>query len=575
MNGVRSKVGIIFFASLFFIVLFTGCLSTDTYMVEMRDGVRLATDVYVPNESGDPHGTLLIRTPYNKNNGMSTGKTWSQLGWPTVIQDMRGRYASEGIDTVFRNAQTDGPDTLAWIADQSFSNGKIATFGGSALGINQYYMAGANPDYLACQYIQVATPNLYKHAFQQGGQLRESLVPRWLEGQGSLYMLDEYFAHENYSLDYWGNVSLEGKWQHVNVPAIHIGGWYDCFAQGTIDGFMGYNYQGGLGAKGKSKLIIGPWTHGGGQEQGELVYPENAVDNFSIYMFSDMVEQYTMDNGENFDDWPTVIYYVMGDVDDSSAPGNDWLTSTDWPISYDPVPLYLTMDMRLIDSLPQSSTSFTYEYNPTNPVPTIGGQNLNIARGPYDQSVVETRDDVLVFTSVTLTSPVWISGPIKTRLFVSSDCIDTDFTVKLTDVYPDGKSMLITDGIIRMRNRNGVDHWDFIEPGEIYEVEVDLWSTSYLFNADHQIRISISSSNAPRFLPNPNTKDAMRQNETYNIAENTLYIGDPYPSQIILPIVNLNFQEELDRSTIELTTLTQDFLNRNPLFGLVSHLINQ
>lgn len=575
MNGAKSKVGIIFFASLFFIVLFTGCLSTDTYMVEMRDGVRLATDVYVPSDSSNSHGTLLIRTPYNKNSGMSTGKAWSQLGWPTVIQDMRGRYASEGIDTVFRHAQTDGPDTLAWIADQSFCNGKIATFGGSALGINQYYMAGANPEYLACQYIQVATPNLYKHAFQQGGQLRESLVPRWLEGQGSLYMLDEYFAHENYSLDYWGNVSLEGKWQHVNVPAIHIGGWYDCFAQGTIDGFMGYNYQGGSGAKGKSKLIMGPWTHGGGREQGELVYPENAVDNFSIYMFSDMVEQYTMDNGENFDDWPTVIYYVMGDVDDSSAPGNDWLTSTDWPISYDPVPVYLTMDMRLTDSPPQSSTSFTYEYNPTNPVPTIGGQNLNIARGPYDQSVVETRDDVLVFTSATLTSPVWISGPIKTRLFVSSDCIDTDFTVKLTDVYPDGKSMLITDGIIRMRNRNGVDHWDFMQPGEIYEVEVDLWSTSYLFNADHQVRISISSSNAPRFLPNPNTKDAMRQNETYNIAENTLYIGDLYPSQIILPIINLNFEEELDRSTIELTTLTQDFLDRNPLFGLVSHLINQ
>ena len=571
----KNKLGVVFLITLFVIVIFTGCLSTDVYMVEMRDGVLLATDVYAPSENSDAHGTLLIRTPYNKNNMLSTGKTWSQLGWPTVIQDMRGRYASEGIDTVFRNAHTDGPDTLAWIAEQSFCNGKIATFGGSALGINQYYMAGANPDYLACQYIQVATPNLYKHAFQQGGQLRESLVPRWLEGQGSLYMLDEYFAHENYSLDYWGNVSLEGKWQNVHVPAIHIGGWYDCFAQGTIDGFMGYNYQGGPGAKGKSKLIMGPWTHGSGREQGELLYPENANDNFSIYLFSDMVEQYTMDNGDHFDDWPTVIYYVMGDVDNSTAPGNVWLTSTDWPISYDPVSVYLTTDKRLTDSVPDSSTSFTYEYDPTNPVLTIGGQNLNIARGPYDQRIVENREDVLVFSSEVLSYPVWISGPVEARLFVTSDCFDTDFTVKLTDVYPDGRSMLITDGILRMRNRNGIDHWEFMDPGGVYEVEIDLWSTSYLFNSGHQIRISVSSSNAPRFLPNPNTKDAMRQNETYNIAENTLFVGETHPSQVIFPVVNLNYEEELNRSSVELTNLNQDFLKRNTLFGIVTPLISQ
>jgi putative CocE/NonD family hydrolase len=319
---------------------------------------------------------------------------------------------------------------------------------------------------------------------------------------------------------------------------------------------------------------MGPWTHGGGREQGELVYPENAVDNFSFAMFSDMVEQYTMDNGDNFDEWPTVIYYVMGDVDNSSALGNVWLTSTDWPISYDPVSVYLTTDKKLRDNIPDSSGSFTYEYNPINPVPTVGGQNLNIARGPYDQRLVENRDDVLVFTSEILSDPVWISGPVRARLFVSSDCYDTDFTMKLTDVYPDGRSMLITDGIIRMRNRNGVDHWEFMEPGEIYEVEIDLWSTSYLFNSDHQIRISVSSSNAPRFLANPNTKDAMRQNETYNIAENTLFVGETHPSQIILPVVNLNYEEELNRSTIELTTLRKDFLKRNTLYGIVNSLIN-
>ena len=551
----RYMVGFLFVASLLLLVFLTGCFSQDTYMVEMRDGVRLATDVYLPEEEVLPHGTLLIRTPYNKNDMVRTGSDWSRLGWPVVIQDMRGRYASEGIDTVFRHAQTDGPDTLDWIADQSFSNKKIATFGGSALGINQYYMAGANPDFLSCQYIQVATPDLYKHGVQQGGQFRYSLVAWWLEGQGSTYILEDYFAHENYSLDYWGNVSLEGKWDQVNVPAIHIGGWYDCFAQGTIDGFMGYQYRGGEGAQGQSKLIMGPWTHGGGRQQGELRYPENAEDSFSFYMFADMIEQFTMNNGSGFDEWPAVTYYVMGDVDNDSAPGNEWLTSDDWPPSYVETSVYLHEDGSLQTTAPDGSQSLSYSFDPTDPVPTVGGQNLNIDRGPYDQRSVENRDDVLVFTTDVLSDPVWISGPVKARLFVSSDCLDTDFTVKLTDVYPDGRSMLITDGIIRMRNRNGLDHWEFMQQDEIYEVEIDLWSTSYLFNPGHQIRVSVSSSNYPRFLANPNTKEPLAQNQSYRIAQNMLHIGESCPSSVVLPLVSLDYETEKQRSQQVLDSL--------------------
>ena len=580
MNSSLKKLTSLLSIFLFTAVFFSGCISNETVMVEMRDGIRLATDVYFPSENALPHGTLLVRTPYNKNDMRDLGKTWAKLGWPTVIQDMRGRYESEGIDTVFRNAHTDGPDTLNWIADQSFSNGKIATFGGSALGINQYYMAGANPDNLACQYVQVATPNLYNTGVQQGGQLRWSLVPRWLEGQNSLYMLDEYLAHENYTLDYWGNVSLDGKWDQVNVPAIHIGGWYDCFAQGTINGFMGYQYQGGPGALGNSKLIMGPWTHSGGQEQGELVYPENAMDNFSIYMFSDMIEQYTMNNGNRFDEWPNVFYYVMGDVTNTSAPGNVWLSADDWPVPYEEVSVFMTPSNGLTVNQPTFSDSFTYEYDPMDPVPTIGGQNLNIEKGPYDQRTVENRDDVIVFTTDVLTDSAWIAGPVKAQLFVTSDCADTDFTVKLTDVYPDGRSMLIADGIIRMRNRNGYDHWDFMNPGEIYEIEVDLWSTAYLFNEGHKIRVSVSSSNAPRFLPNPNTKDGWLKNESYNVAENTLFVGSKYPSQIVLPLVLLDYEKEVTRSTLELKQLKQRFLQTHPLFQVVgkdmhSSLLNQ
>jgi putative CocE/NonD family hydrolase len=414
------------------------------------------------------------------------------------------------------------------------------TFGPSALGINQYLMAGTNPPNLGGQFIMVATPNLHKHAIFQGGQFRKALVEGWLEDQGATYVLGEIFENENYSLEFWTNVSLEDNWQDVNVPAMHLGGWYDIFLQGIIDGFLGYQNLGGPGAKGKSKLIMGPWTHDGYIEknQGDLVYPSNSLGIWTLRMFKHLLLQYTMDKSTCFDEWPTVIYYVLGDVDDKNAPGNEWRYADDWPISATDRNWYLHEDGLLSTDTPENYDSITYLYDPLNPVPTRGGQNLNIKRGPCDQQGVESRDDVLVFTSDILTEPYEATGPIKARLFVSSDCPDTDFTVKLTDVYPDGRSMLITDGIIRMRNRNGTDHWELLQPGVIYDVEVDLWSTSYIWNSGHRIRIAISSSNFPRFLSNPNTADGIYKNTTYNIASNTIYLDNTHPSCIILPEIS-------------------------------------
>jgi len=530
-----------------------GCVTKTSYMVEMRDGIHLATDVYLPQSQSSPHGAILIRTPYNKDLMDILGRAWADQGWPTVIQDMRGSCASEGIDTVFRNAHTDGPDTLEWIADQSWSNGKIATYGPSALGINQYYMAGASPPNLACQFIQVATPNLYKHVAYQGGQFREAMTERWLANQGSLHVLPEIYAYENYTLEFWTNVSLEDNWPDVNVPAIHIGGWYDCMAQGTVDGFMGYQYLGGPGAQGNSKLIMGPWTHGG--HTGELVYPENSKDTFSSDMFWDMVNQYTMDGPNDYDSWPTVSYYVLGDVDDVDAPGKEWRYADDWPLTYTETEWYFHEGNVLSTDAPGVYNPIMYTYDPTSPVPTVGGQNLNIPAGAYDQTSVESRDDVILFTSPEFTEPYETTGPIKARLFVSSDCPDTDFTVKLCDVYPDGRSILITDGILRMRNRNGFDHWDFMEPGEIYEIEVDMWSTSYVWNTGHKIRVAVSSSNYPRFKASPNTDDSMAANTTYNVAENTLYFDTDHPSCVILPEIALPLPSNPPQAPNEITGL--------------------
>ncbi len=519
----------------------SGCVTPQHSMVPMRDGVQLATDVYVKQPS-QQHGAILIRTPYNKDALVFIGMNWAQNGWPTVVQDMRGRFASEGIDTVFRSDHTDGPDTLAWVTQQPWSNGKVATFGGSALGITQYMTAGANPPQLACQYIQVATPDMYTHAIYPGGEFRKNLIEEWLKGQGSTYILPELWAHENYSMDYWTNVSLQDKWDQVNVPAIHIGGWYDIFTQGTIDGFLGYQHQGGPGAQGKSKLIIGPWTHGGAgtTKQGELTYPENSLDNFSQALFWQMINEYTMNGPTDYDTWPAVTYYVMGDVTDPNASGNEWRYADDWPVLSVERAWYLQADGSLQTTLPAQDQQFSYFYDPANPVPTVGGGNLNIPAGPFDQRSVENRSDVLIFTSPVLDTPYEATGPIIARLFVSSECPDTDFTVKLTDVYPDGRSMLITDGILRMRNRNGFDHWELMEPGTIYPVEIDLWSTSYVWNTGHQIRVAVSSSNYPRCLNNPNTADGIYKNTTSAVAHNSLYVDAVHCSCLLLPEIPPN-----------------------------------
>jgi len=516
----------------------------ETFMVEMRDGINLATDVYLPDGGSPPHGAILIRTPYNKN-GSGMGN-WANNGWPSVVQDCRGRFQSEGIDTIFRDAHTDGPDTLDWIASQNWSNGKVATIGGSATGIVQYLMAGAGPEELICQYIGAATPNLYTTIYP-GGQFRKHMIESWLQSQGSTYVLPELWAQENFSLQYWTNVTLEDNWQDVNVPAVHLGGWYDCFCQGLLDGFMGYQYDGGNGAAGKSKLIVGPWTHVsfGKRLQGQLLYPENALDTFSEEYWYEILDQYILEESNDFENRPNVVYYVMGDVKNTAALGNFWRYADDWPPEHIDDEWYFHENKFLSLNNPGSYSPLTYNYNPSNPVPTKGGTNLDpllpTLAGPYDQTSVENRADVLLFTSDVLTEPYEATGRIKARLYVSSNCPDTDFTVKLTDVYPDGKSMLICDGILRMRNHNGCDHWEFMNPGEIYEIEVDLWSTSYIWNTGHKIRVAVSSSNYPRYLANPNTKDGINQNTGSNIAENTLYIDSTHPSCIILPRYNDNY----------------------------------
>lgn len=520
------------------------------HLVPMRDGATLATDVFLPTEGKGPWPVMFLRGPYGKNGyGKLLAGAVCAKGMVFVVQDMRGRFESPGSDAViFLNDGTgkrrDGHDSLEWIAEQPWCNGNIGTWGGSALGITQTILAPGAPDALKAQYIRWGTSDFYAQAVHQGGVFRKSLVGGWLENiKADPETLKEYLTHYRYS-DFWDAVNPGRKAEQVNAAGVYWGGWYDIFSQGTIDSFVRNHNHGGPRARGHCRLIVGPWAHG---PLVEVEYPPNAKtppatpgSSTKTLASADAMQFFAhhlmgVDNDVPRD--KPVHYYVMGDVDDPTAPGNYWRAADNWPPSANRTDFYFHPDGRLLrDQPPTGESRVSYQYDPRDPVPTIGGQNMIIDRGPMDQRRVESRDDVLVFTSDVLWKPVEVTGRIAAKLYVSSDCPDTDFTVKLTDVYPDGRSMIVTDGILRARFRNSFEREDFLEAGKVYELNVDLWSTSLIFNSGHRIRVAVSSSNDPRFDPNPNTGKPTRADDEVRVATNTLYVSAAHPSHIILPI---------------------------------------
>ncbi len=280
---------------------------------------------------------------------------------------------------------------------------------------------------------------------------------------------------------------------------------------------------------------MGPWAHGPFTSEG-ITYPNSEGPDAlgtALRFFDHWARG--VDNGVPDD--PPVQYYVMGDTTDPGAPGNHWRTADNWPPPAKLVGFYFHPEGKLIPEVkPTGEDKRSYRYDPRDPVPTIGGQNLMISMGPMDQRPVEGREDVLLFTSEELAEPLEVTGHIYATLFISSDRPDTDFTVKLTDVYPDGRSMLVSDGIMRARFRDSFERETFLEPGQVCQVTVDLWSTSLIFNKGHRIRVAVSSSNSPRFDPNPNTGKPLRADDETQIAVNDVHLSKRHPSHIVLPI---------------------------------------
>jgi predicted acyl esterase len=520
----------------------SGCLadaSPQTEMVAMSDGVKLATDVYLPADAKPPFPTILLRTPYGKKAGKGIAQNLGPLGYAVVAQDLRGRFDSEGHHAIiFGNdglggVHHDGHDTIDWVAKQTWSNGKVATWGGSALAIVQNMTAPNAPDALLGQVVIVGFSDYYHQAAYQGGVFRKELLEGWLKSQGMTDVnLPTFLEHSTYD-DFWKKLSADAHADQVNVPGVYIGGWYDIFLQGSINSFTTIHERGGPKARGKCFLVIGPIAHGNFNQKVD--YPNAAGAPINVFAPMNLYDYWLKDAQNGAEKLKPVHYYVMGDTKDKQAPGNVWRSVDHWPPDSTNTAFYLHPNHVLSKDAPTGKDQLTYKYDPKNPVPTVGGQNLLISKGPMDQREVESRPDVLLFTSEVLNEPLEVTGRIKAKLFVSSDCPDTDFTVKLTDVYPDGTSMLVTDGIQRASLRTSFEKREALEAGAIYEINVDLWSTSLIFNKGHRIRIAVSSSNSPRFEPNPNTGDPHPAAET-RVATNTLHLTADHASQILLPI---------------------------------------
>jgi predicted acyl esterase len=511
-----------------------------THMVAMSDGTKLATDVYLPKTGTPPFPTLLLRTPYNKNGNQGTADTVGKLGYALVVQDMRGRFASEGHHAIiFSNEgiggeHHDGHDTIDWIARQAWSGGKVITYGQSALGITQNMAAPGAPAALKGQVVGVAFSNYYHQAAYQGGVWRKEMIEGWLkQTKMEDVNLPTFLKHPTYD-DFWKKLNAETHADQVDAPGVFTGGWYDIFVQGTINSFVEIQKQGGPNARGKCFLVIAPISHGPFSES--VVYPDVGKAPINLAAPMEILDQWLGKPNDKAKALKPVHYYVMGDTTDKTAPGNYWRSADTWPPPATNTPFYLHADHLLSKGKPTEEGQLSYQYDPAKPVPTRGGQNLILEKGPMDQRPVETRDDVLLFTSEPLTAPLEVTGRIVAKLFVESDCPDTDFTVKLTDVHPDGKSLLVTDGIRRASLRNSYEKNEPLAAGEVYELEVDLWSTSLIFNKGHRIRVAVSSSNSPRFEPNPNTGDPHPVAGKSRVANNTLHLSDKHPSAIVLPI---------------------------------------
>ncbi|MBP7826103.1 MAG: CocE/NonD family hydrolase [Verrucomicrobia bacterium] len=535
-------------------------------MVPMRDGVKLAANVWRPKAEGR-YPVVLLRSPYGKmDENWGDAKRYTQAGYVMVTQDCRGRGQSEGVWDPFAYDVEDGFDTQEWVGQQPWCNGKIGTAGGSYVGWTQWASVAKASPYLKAMVPVVPFENAYEVAYY-GGAMQLSLLMGWgalvggatvkpeqaaevfrhlpLNTFGDQFekkvgYLNDWVAHPTYD-DYWKKRSLDHQYAEVTVPILNIGGWYDIFSKPTLEMSARVRAQSrALEVRRNQVVVIGPWGHGvGGQKVGELDFGAAARFSTGDWQFK-WLDFWLKGNETGVQDWPAYRLFVMGE--------NQWRDENEWPLKRTQYTAYylhsggkansLKGDGTLSTTAPTSEKADAFTYDGNNPVPTTGGNNLVGAPiGPFDQTPVEQRDDVLVYSTAPLDADVEVTGPVKLILYAASSAPDTDFTAKLVDVHPDGKAYNLCDGIIRARYRRGMTQPALLEPGKAEQFEIDLWVTSNLFKHGHCIRLEVSSSNFPRFDRNPNSGKPFGTDTELLVAQQTILHDQKHPSHLVLPVI--------------------------------------
>jgi len=556
--------------------------------MKTRDGVTLFADIYRP-KSDDKLPVILMRTPYDKNVGWAVSPAYqiARRGYVVVIQDVRGRYTSEGEWYPFRHEQADGYDTVEWVAALPYSNGKVGMIGASYVGATQMLAAIAQPPHLTAIAPNVTASNYHDGWTYQSGafeqwfdqnwtsQLAQNTLQRLIEentdarrGVPTLPLADypvfnfgqlpaegqltskiapyygDWLAHPDYD-DYWKQWSIEENFSKIAVPMLQVGGWYDIFAAGTMRNYMGAKAHGATeAARTQQHLLMEIGGHAGfGRRIGDVDFGPHAVENVYTdvildwydFLFKEIKNEYAADK--------PVKVFTMG--------ANEYRQLDDWPPPQAQPTKYflhsggkansLRGDGTLSTAAPKSEVSDSYVYDPKNATPTFGGplccDEKHMEPGPRDQRGVENRDDVLVYSTGPLQRDTNVTGPVTATLWVKSSAVDTDFTAKLVDVGPDGFAQDLTEGILRMRYRDSPEHPNFMNPGQIYQITVDLWATSNVFLKGHSIRLEVASSNFPRFDRNLNTGEEVKFAHTSVPATNVILHDAQHPSALVLPLM--------------------------------------
>jgi putative CocE/NonD family hydrolase len=581
----------------------------ENLLIPMRDGVRLAADVYRPIRDGkpveEPLPLLLHRTPYDKKarGRVEEANYYARHGYIAVVQDVRGRYASEGTFTKYIGEGQDGYDTIEHLARLPYTNGHVGMWGTSYAAHVQANAAKLRPPHLATIVLNMGgIENGWDHKVRNNGAfenqqltwafrnlatetedpvvrerlareriedwllaapLRKGLNPLSIAPNFEDYVL-EMMTHGDYDDDYFKHLDVNWTEHYdatADIPMMLVSGWYDSYAGGTVRNYVELSKR----LDSPVHLMMGPWTHGRNTRSyaGEVEFGEAAaLEDFYRELHLRWFDRFLKGNGQAFEGAPVRIF-VMGTGDGSKddngrlVHGGYWLDSASWPPpDTELTQLFFHEDGTLRRDQPQATlSSTTYTYDPEDPVPTIGGAFSSTGPvfepGAYDQREREdffgsrppylplaARHDVVVFQTEPLEEPVEIIGPITVRMFVSSTTVDTDFTVKLIDVYPasedfpSGFAMNVTDGVLRARYRNTATRQELMTPGETYEITIEPFPVANVFKKGHRIRLDVSSSNFPRFDVNPNTGEPLGRNRRQVKADNTIHHDARHASQV-------------------------------------------